>query len=39
MYSPLIAGALSLAERAFKLSERSLYVNPFDIVAITARKK
>ncbi len=39
MYSPLIAGVLSLAERAFKLSERSLYVNPFDIVAITARKK
>jgi 2-polyprenyl-3-methyl-5-hydroxy-6-metoxy-1,4-benzoquinol methylase len=39
MYSPLIAGLLSLAERAFKLSERSLYVNPFDIVAITARKK
>lgn len=39
MYSPLIAGLLSLAERVFKLSERSLYVNPFDIVAITARKK
>jgi 2-polyprenyl-3-methyl-5-hydroxy-6-metoxy-1,4-benzoquinol methylase len=39
MYSPLLASLLSMAERAFKLSERSLYVNPFDIVAISARKK
>ncbi len=39
MYSPLLSKALELAERAFKLSEWSLYVNPFDIVAVVARKK
>lgn len=39
MYTPVIAKLLALAERAFKLSERSAYINPFDIVAITARKK
>jgi len=39
MYSPLLAKTLALAEKAFKLSAWSLYVNPFDIVAITARKK
>ncbi|MBZ0274812.1 MAG: class I SAM-dependent methyltransferase [Anaerolineae bacterium] len=39
MYSPIIAGVLSLFERVFKLSERSLYINPYDIVAVTARKK
>lgn len=38
MYMPLLAAGLGLAERAFQLSERALYVNPFDIVAITARK-
>jgi 2-polyprenyl-3-methyl-5-hydroxy-6-metoxy-1,4-benzoquinol methylase len=39
MYSPVLAKSLELAERAFKLSEWSLYVNPFDIVAVTARKR
>ncbi|MCA0454664.1 MAG: methyltransferase domain-containing protein [Chloroflexi bacterium] len=39
MYSPIIARLLALAEKAFHLSERSVYVNPFDIVAITARKR
>ncbi len=39
MYSPLLSKTLALAERAFKLSERSLYVNPYDIVAITAKKR
>jgi SAM-dependent methyltransferase len=39
MYSPLLSKLLSLAERAFHLSERSLYVNPYDIVAVTARKR
>lgn len=38
MYSPLAANGLELIERAFHLSERSLYINPFDIIAITARK-
>lgn len=39
MYSPLLSKVLTFAEKTFKLSEWSLYVNPFDIVAITARKK
>ncbi|MEZ4669399.1 MAG: class I SAM-dependent methyltransferase [Anaerolineae bacterium] len=39
MYSPLIARALALAERVFKLSEQSVYINPFDIVLMTARKR
>lgn len=39
MYSPLLAKLLVVAEKAFKLSEWSLYVNPFDIVAITAQKR
>jgi len=39
MYLPPLAKLLALAEHTFKLSERSLYVNPFDIVAITARKR
>jgi SAM-dependent methyltransferase len=39
MYSPLLAKLGELIERVFKLSERSLYVNPMDIVAITARKR
>lgn len=38
MYAPLLAGGLALAEWALHLSERSVYINPFDIVAITARK-
>lgn len=39
MYFPWLAKALELGERAFKLSEWALYINPYDIVAITARKK
>lgn len=39
MYFPLLAKALALGERAFGLSKWALYVNPFDIVAITARKR
>lgn len=39
MYFPWLAKALEMGERAFRLSEWALYVNPFDIVAITARKK
>lgn len=38
MYSPIMARLLALAERRFKLSERSIYVNPYDIVLMTARK-
>lgn len=38
-YLPFIARPLQWLERRFKLSERSFYVNPFDIVAITARKR
>lgn len=37
-YAPWLSKPLELLERAFHLSERSFYVNPFDIVAITARK-
>lgn len=39
MYSPILAKLGELVERAFKLSEKALYVNPYDIVAITARKR
>ncbi len=39
MYFPWLAKTLELGERALKLSERALYINPYDIVAITARKK
>lgn len=39
MYVPPLAKALAFLERTFKLSEKSLYVNPFDIVAITAVKR
>ena len=39
MYLPLTSIILQQVERAFKLSERSAYVNPFDIMAITARKR
>lgn len=39
MYSPVIARLLALAERVFKLSERSVYINPFDIVLMIARKR
>ncbi|MBL8132723.1 MAG: class I SAM-dependent methyltransferase [Anaerolineae bacterium] len=39
MYSPLLARVLTVFERAFHLSERALYINPFDIMCITARKR
>lgn len=38
-YAPIISKPLQWLEKAFKVSERSFYVNPFDIVAITARKR
>jgi len=38
-YAPWLSKPLAILERAFKLSARSFYVNPFDIVAITARKR
>lgn len=39
MYFPSLAKLLELGERTFKLSQWSLYVNPFDIVAVTAKKR
>jgi 2-polyprenyl-3-methyl-5-hydroxy-6-metoxy-1,4-benzoquinol methylase len=39
MYLPLTSLLLQYVERIFKLSERAAYVNPFDIMAITARKR
>jgi 2-polyprenyl-3-methyl-5-hydroxy-6-metoxy-1,4-benzoquinol methylase len=39
MYSSLLGKVGEGVERAFKLSERSVYVNPYDIVAVTARKR
>lgn len=39
MYLPPLAKLLQALEHAFRLSEWSLYVNPFDIIAITARKR
>lgn len=38
-YAPWLSRPLQWLERTFKLSKRSFYVNPFDIVAITARKR
>jgi len=38
-YVPLLARPLQWLERTFKLSQRSFYVNPLDIVAITARRR
>jgi 2-polyprenyl-3-methyl-5-hydroxy-6-metoxy-1,4-benzoquinol methylase len=39
MYSPLLARLGGWTERRFRLSQRSLYINPFDIIAVTARKR
>lgn len=39
MYTPLLARIGMWAEQRFHLSDRSLYVNPFDIIAVTARKR
>jgi 2-polyprenyl-3-methyl-5-hydroxy-6-metoxy-1,4-benzoquinol methylase len=38
-YLPMLSKPLQWLETAFKLSKRSFYVNPFDIVAITAKKR
>ncbi len=38
-YVPWLSKPLELLERTLKLSQRSFYINPFDIVAITARKR
>lgn len=38
-YVPFIAKPLQWLEKTFQLSQRSFYVNPFDIVAITAKKR
>ncbi|GAB1421345.1 hypothetical protein MASR2M15_15050 [Anaerolineales bacterium] len=37
-YLPFVAKPLSWLEKRFGISRWSLYVNPFDIMAITARK-
>lgn len=39
LYFPRLSRLLEMGERAFRLSERAFYVNPFDIFALTARKK
>ncbi len=39
MYLPLTSQVLQVVERAFKVSAWSAYVNPFDIIAVTARKR
>jgi predicted TPR repeat methyltransferase len=39
MYFPWMSKLLALGEKALGLSEWALYINPFDIVQITARKK
>lgn len=38
-YLPWLSRVLEMLEQRFQLSERSLYVNPYDIMAITARKR
>jgi len=38
-YSPALEKVGAFFERTFKLSKRSLYVNPFDIICVTARKR
>lgn len=38
-YAPFLSRPLQWLERTLQLSQRSFYVNPFDIVAITARKR
>jgi len=39
MYFPWLASILQAGEKALGLSEWALYINPFDIVQITARKR
>jgi 2-polyprenyl-3-methyl-5-hydroxy-6-metoxy-1,4-benzoquinol methylase len=39
MYFPWLAKLMHVGEKALGLSEWALYVNPFDIVRVTARKK
>lgn len=38
-YAPWLSSALAILERRFHLSEQAFYVNPFDIMSITARKR
>lgn len=38
-YAPWLSKPLAIFERLFKLSERAFYVNPYDIMALTARKR
>jgi len=39
MYFPLLASVLAAGERALGLSEWAVYINPYDIVQVTARKR
>jgi 2-polyprenyl-3-methyl-5-hydroxy-6-metoxy-1,4-benzoquinol methylase len=39
MYAPWLAKPAQAVEKTLKLSQASLYVNPFDIIAVTARKR
>lgn len=39
MYFPWLAKALQVGEKALGLSEWAVYINPFDIVQVTARKR
>ncbi len=39
MYFPWMASLLRLGEKALGLSEWALYINPYDIVQVTARKR
>lgn len=38
-YLPWLSSVLALVEKTLNLSKRSAYINPMDIVAITARKR
>ncbi|MFZ4813514.1 MAG: class I SAM-dependent methyltransferase, partial [Phototrophicaceae bacterium] len=38
-YAPWLSAPLQAVERALNLSQRSMYINPFDIVWIIARKR
>jgi 2-polyprenyl-3-methyl-5-hydroxy-6-metoxy-1,4-benzoquinol methylase len=39
MYFPWLAKALQVGEKALGLSDWALYINPFDIVQVTAKKR
>ena len=38
-YAPFLAAPLNWVKNIFKLNRRSFYINPYDIVAVTARKR